>query len=118
MFRRISRFMGSQLSKQQHGFKKDYSPQYCLLLMLEKWKNPIGNGKCFGALLTDLSKAFVCLFHKLSIAKLHAHGFDLLALKIIQSSYQTEKKGPKLMSYIAHGKKFYLGYSKDRLFII
>ena len=53
--------------------------------MLEKWKNAVDEGKCFGALLTDLRKAFDCLSHELLTAKLHAYGFDLPALKLIQS---------------------------------
>ena len=36
MFRQISSFMDSYLSKQQCGFRKGYSPRYCLLVMLEK----------------------------------------------------------------------------------
>ena len=36
MFRQISRFMDSYLTKQQCGFRKGCSPQYCLLVMLEK----------------------------------------------------------------------------------
>ena len=35
--------------------RKDYSPQHCLLLIIDKWKNAIGNNKVFGALLTDNS---------------------------------------------------------------
>ena len=41
MLRQISSFMGSYLSKHQFGFRKGYSPQYCLLVMLEKWKNAV-----------------------------------------------------------------------------
>ena len=85
MFRQNSSFMDSYLSKQQCGFRKGYSKHYCLLVMLEKLQNAVHEGKCFGALLTDLLKAFDCLSHELLIAKLHAYGFDLPALKLIQS---------------------------------
>ena len=50
------------LSKYQCGFGKGYSTQHCLLAVLEKWKSAVDKGKPFGALLTDLSKAFDCLF--------------------------------------------------------
>ena len=40
--------------------------------MFETWKGASDNNKVFGALLTDLSKAFDCLSHDLLIAKLHA----------------------------------------------
>ena len=36
----------------------------------EKWKLAVDNKKVFGALLTDISKAFDCLSHDLLIAKL------------------------------------------------
>ena len=48
-----------------------------LLMMLETWKEATDNNKAFGALLTDLSKAFDCLSHDLLIAKLHAYGLNL-----------------------------------------
>ena len=50
--------------------------------MVERWKNAVDKGKVFGALLTDLSKAFDCLPHELIIAKLNAYGFKLAALKL------------------------------------
>ena len=37
----------------------------------------------FGALFTDLSKAFDCLLHNIIIAKLNAYGFDMKALNFI-----------------------------------
>ena len=50
------------------------------LTLLEKWKRSIDKGKVFGALLTDLSKAFDCLNHDLLITKLNAYGFSWPAL--------------------------------------
>ena len=38
-----------------------------------------------GALFTDLSKAFDCLLHELSVAKLAAYDFDYESLAFIQS---------------------------------
>ena len=59
--------------------------------MLEKWKSVVDKGKYFGALLTDLSKAFDCISHELILAKLHAYGFSLRALRLIHS-YLTNRK--------------------------
>ena len=96
MFRQISSFMDSYLSNEQCGFRKGYSPQYCLLVMLEKWKNAVDKGKWFGALLTDLPKALDCLSHKMLVAKLHAYGFDFSALKRIQSYLSNRKQKTKI----------------------
>ena len=60
--------------------------------MLEKWKSAVDKGKSFGALLTDLSKAFDCLSHDLLLAKLHAYGFSLSALKLIHSYFKNKAK--------------------------
>ena len=51
--------------------------------MLEKWERRVDQGKVFGALLTDLYRAFDCLPHELIIAKLSAYRFNLAALKLI-----------------------------------
>ena len=64
--------------------------------MLEKWKKAVDTKKIFGALLTDLSKAFVCLPHDLIIAKLNAYGFSLPALNLIQSYLANRKQRTKI----------------------
>ena len=45
------------------GFRKGYTTQHCLLVLIEKFKEAIDAGNKFGALLTDLSKTFDCLDH-------------------------------------------------------
>ena len=64
--------------------------------MLEKWKNAVDKGKIFGALLTDLSKAFDSLSHDLLIAKLNAYGFSLPALKLVHSYLSNRKQRTKI----------------------
>ena len=54
------------------------------LVLLEKWKQAADSGKMFGALLSDLSNAFDCLYHKLLTAKLYIYCFCLQALKLVQ----------------------------------
>ena len=48
------------LSEFQCGFRKGFNTHHCLLLMIEKWKEAVDKDQSFGALLTDLSKAFEC----------------------------------------------------------
>ena len=47
----------------------------------------VDNGGVFGALWTDLFKAFDCFPHDLIIAKLQAYGFHIDALKLIHDYF-------------------------------
>ena len=67
------------------GYRKGYSAQHALLSMLEKWRISLDKGGYGGGVLMDLSKAFDTLDHDLLIAKLHAYGFDINALRLIKS---------------------------------
>ena len=66
--------------------------------MLERWKLAVDNKRNFGALLTDLSKAFDCLPHDLLFAKLNAYGFSLSALRLVQSCLSNRKQRTKVDS--------------------
>ena len=61
--------------------------------MTEKFKESIDKGNAFGALLTDLSKAFDCTDHTLLIAKLSEFKVSPLSLKLLHSylSNQTQR---------------------------
>ena len=64
--------------------------------MIEKWKKIVDDGGVFGALLTDLSKAFDCIPHDLIIAKLEAYGFHIDALKLIHDYLSSRKQRVKV----------------------
>ena len=98
IFKQMSHFLKNILSKNQCGFRKGFSTQHCLLAMLEKWKRSVDNRKAFGALLTDLSKAFDCLDHEILIAKLNACGFSLTASKLIHDCLSNRKQRTKINS--------------------
>ena len=98
MFEQMSQFFENIFSKYQCGFQKGFSTQQCLLAMLEKWKRSVDNSKMFGALLTNLSKAFDCLDHELLIAKLNAHGFSLTALKLVHNYLSNREQRTKIKS--------------------
>ena len=83
------------MSPNQCGIRKGFSAQHCLISLIEKWKKSIDNGGAFGALMTDLSKAFDCLSHELLIAKLEAYGFDEKFLKLIYNYPSNRKQSVK-----------------------
>ena len=89
--KQLEEYFQALLSKYQCGFRKGYSVINVLLPMIEKWRKSLDAGGAFGALLTDLSKAFYCLPHELLIAKLHAYGVDIPSLKLLHS-YLTKRK--------------------------
>ena len=66
--------------------------------MLEKWKAVVDIKKIFGALLTDLSKAFDYLSHDLLLAKLNTFGFSLPALRLMQSYLSNRKQRTRINS--------------------
>ena len=67
--------------------------------MIEKWRESLDQGGAYGALLTDLSKAFDCLPHELIIAKLYAYGVDMPSLKLINSYLSKRRQRIKIDVY-------------------
>ena len=67
-----------------------------LITLIEKWEKSVDNGRAFGALFTDLSKAFDRLSHEFLIAKLDAYGFDKNALKLVNSYLSNRKPRVKI----------------------
>ena len=81
--------------------------------MLEKRKSAIDNKINFGALLTDLSKAFDCLPYYLLFAKLNAYGFSLPVLRLTQIYLSNRKQKTKIKLRIQFmGRNFVWGTSR------
>ena len=81
----MSDYFDNIFSEYLSGVRKGYGCHHILIRMMENWKNPLDNKKVIVALSLDLSKAFGSLQHDLIIAKLHAYGFEIQALKLIYS---------------------------------
>ena len=115
MFAQIPAFFDNVFSKYQCGFWNDYSTQYCLLTMLEKWKICVNKGKVFGALLTDLSGAFDCLDHELLTAKLNAYGFNLPALRLVPDYLSNRKQRIKIENTYSTWMEIIFGVSQGSI---
>ena len=82
--------------------------------MKDRWKKAASSSKVFGAILTDLTKAFYCVCHDLLVAKLNAYGLSLAVLKVIQDYVLNRKQRKKLDPHTVHGKILYLVFLSDR----
>ena len=66
-------------------------------------------GGSFGALLTDLSKAFDCLPHDLLVAKLYAYGFDLKSVTLVHSYLTGRKQRVKIDHIYSSWEEIFFG---------
>ena len=83
MYDQMYKYFDQIFSKFQCRFPKGFSTQNRLLYMIENQKKSLDQGGRYGALLTDLSKAFDCMIHDLLIVKLQAYGLDNDSLNFI-----------------------------------
>ena len=110
MFEQMSEYFESSFfSKHQCGFRKSFSAQHCLESILEKLKSATDNKASFGALLTDLSKAFDCLSHDPLIAKLNAYGFNMSALRFVHSYLKNRMQRTKINSEYSSWEEIMFG---------
>ena len=69
----------------------------------------------FGALKTDLSKAFDCLHHELVIARLDAYGFDIKSVKLIQQYLSNRKQRVKVSNAYSSWKEIFYGIPQESI---
>ena len=80
------------------GFRKGFSAQNCLIVIIEKWRPSLNSGRQAVAVLTDISKSFDCIDHELLIAKLNAYGFDNSSLTFVYSYLSERQQKTKINS--------------------
>ena len=78
------------------AFRKGYSCQSTLLNMIENFKCALDRGEYIACISMDISKAFDCLPHCLTICKLHAYGLSRNACTLIASYLYQRKKRVKI----------------------
>ena len=96
MKKQIMEFIDTRLSTFLSAYRKAYSTQHVLMRLVEEWKSKLDKGYVVGAILMDLSKAFDCVPHDLLIAKLHAYGFEIEALKYIFSYLSDRQQSTRI----------------------
>ena len=105
----ITLYINKYLSDRLCGFRKGFSTQLSLMIMLEEIKKNLDKGKVSGMLLTDLSKAFDCIVHDLLVAKLHAYCFDYTALALVNSYLSGRKQRTKIAISFSYWTEIILG---------
>ena len=77
--------------------------------MVEKWEKIVNYGGVFGALLTDLSKAFDCIPYDIFIAKLETYGFQTDALNFVYGYLPNRKQRVKINETFSYWKDIECG---------
>ena len=81
-------FFDKVMSDYLSAYRPNYSTQHVLLRLTEQWRNFLDCNEVVGAVIMDLSKAFVYL----TIAKLSAYGLDHNTIELIHSYLKNRKQ--------------------------
>ena len=98
LFSQLNNYFDIKLSPHQCGYRKGYSAQHSLVVMIEKWKKSKDYKEFAGALFTDLSKAFDTIAHDFLLVKLNAYGVEIFSLNIIASYLSNRYQRVKINS--------------------
>ena len=97
------------------AFCKGYSCQSTLLNMIENFKCALDRGEYIACISMDISKAFDCLPHCLTICKLHAYGLSRNACTLIASYLYQRKQRVKIGNIRSSWKETDKGVSQGSI---
>ena len=81
MYDQLYEYEETFLNKLLYGLGEAHSTQHALFRLLQKWQKELDSPGIVGTILMDLSKAYGCSPHNLTIAKLEAYGLDTNSLR-------------------------------------
>ena len=84
------------LSSLLAAFRKNHGCQHVLVKLIEDCKIALDSREYVGLVLTDLSKAFDCLPHRLLLWKLYNYGLSKKACQLIRSYLYNRKQRVKI----------------------
>ena len=99
----LTNYFDEILSPFMSGFRKNHNCQSVLLRFTENCRLNLENNQVYGSLLTDLSKAFDSLPHRLLISKLDAYGVSENSCILLASYFQERSQRVKLGTLKVNG---------------
>ena len=107
--------MNNVLNELLCGFRKAHSTQHTLFKLQQAWQKELDNSGFIGTTLMDLSKAYDCLPHDLSIAKLGAYGLDRSSLRLLMDYHNFFKQRIKVGSSYSKWSEIKHGIQQDSI---
>ena len=87
----LSQYFENIFNQFLSAFRPKFGCQTTLIKLIEDWKSSLDRGEHVAAVLMDLSKAFDCLPHDLTLSKLKAYGLSENSCKLVKS-YLTDRR--------------------------
>ena len=91
------------------GFRKQFSMQHALVRLTERWKHYLDKSGAIVGVLMDLSKAYDCISYDLLIAKLHAYGLGITAIRLLHSYLTNRKQRTKINNSFSEWVEILIG---------